>query len=66
MGLLYLYLIVSKSVIPEEPGKGLYTGDFERRVKEGPRNGTFSFRGSSVMGTWREDSFTGDSKVYAI
>jgi len=43
---------------------GSYTGDFERWMKEGSRNGASFSEGGFIRGTWREGSVTGDPERY--
>jgi hypothetical protein len=44
---------------------GLFTGDFERRMKEGFENGgSLSLCGSLMRAAWRGGSFTGDPEGY--
>jgi hypothetical protein len=44
-------------------GRARFTGDFGRRMMEDCKR-SISLYGSSVRGTWREDSFTGDPVGY--
>jgi hypothetical protein len=47
------------------PGVGLSTGDFERWLKGALEVECLTLCGSSVKGTWKEGSLTGDPEGYA-
>ena len=55
-------LFSSHSAPLESLQSGSFAGDFDRRMEKGSGNGE---SGSSVRGSWREGSLTGDPEGYA-